>query len=79
MWSKEAISLVEGALDHGVVDVVLRAIVVVLAAGDHDPHGGVLVAHPVVGQPGVNTAKYTQNRSCWWKRLNKIKKIEKLI
>ena len=55
----------EGALDHGVVDVVLRAIVVVFAAGDHDPHGGVLVAHPVVGQPGVNTAKYTQNRSCW--------------
>ena len=59
----------EGALDHGVVDVVLCAVVVVLTAGDHDPHGGVLVAHPVVRQPGVDTTNYTQKRSCRLKRV----------
>ena len=48
MRSKEAVSLVEVRGDHAVVGVVLRAEVGVLAAGDHHPHGGVLVTHPVV-------------------------------
>jgi len=62
MGSKEAIGLVKEC--NGAVGVLLRTIVVGLAAGHQHLHGGVLVAHPVVGQPRVNATNHTQNISC---------------
>ena len=44
-------------LRGGEVSDGLRAEVPVLAAGGDDPGGGRLVAHPVVWQPGVDTAR----------------------
>ena len=44
-------------LRGGEVSDGLRAEVPVLAAGGDDPGGGWLVAHPVVWQPGVDTAR----------------------
>ena len=44
-------------LRGGEVSDGLRAEVPVLAAGGDDAGGGRLVAHPVVWQPGVDTAR----------------------
>ena len=56
MTTEEAVRLVQPSLHEGVVVNVLSAEVGMLTTGDENSHRWMLVTHPVVRQPRVNTA-----------------------